>query len=69
MWYDYGGPHDAQRPGAQVTSSDGCCRKTRVMTVIAMFSSKVWEEAGVLVSLPYLRPELASFLGEDGEVA
>lgn len=57
-----------------MTSSDGCCRKTRVMEAIyrngmAVFSSKVWEEAGLLLFLPYLRPELASFLGEDGEVA
>lgn len=46
MWYGYGGPRDAQRPGVQVTSSDGCCGKTRAVKAIyrngiAVFSSKV----------------------------
>lgn len=44
MWYDYGGPLDAQRPGAQVTSSDGCCRKTRVMMAIPQRYSSLLQQ-------------------------
>lgn len=67
MWYGYGDPHDAQRPGAQVTSSDGCCRKNRVKKAIPQRYSRVLQQGPrrawgpAFLALP--TPRVRLFLG------